>query len=432
MAKWAGYTVSVSCGEGLGHFQGTIVDADSASLTLCRPFRNGLPYAKSEVTLKAVYIKSLKIIECPSSESRPEQSIVCIANRKKHTVSEALQATPSPGKPVARSKPIDIQNKQTRGTAAGSGGRRRGKDYCLAETDASDPALARDFDFQTNLALFDKAKLWREMNEQPDLVRQTEEGRAMYRHDENVLGGRESGPLYLLPEGHRAPVSYVTDRGLTVPSAAGDLRRTMLNQLRAAGLLPASLVLLGRALADLALRLLPGPHCRIALLAADDWRGAASLVALRLLAAYGHEPTALLLPAAEPEPVLPEERRLYEMAGGMVVRETAELQEPDLLVLATAGLAAEEAVARRWAGALRCGAVLVEPTDDRPWRLSRARAALVASPPPALEHQTLSGVALYAAELCLPPPLLNALGMVWSAADRHLLRLHEREGEDDA
>lgn len=52
MSKWIGYAVSVNCGETLGCYQGTIVKADGGTLTLTKPFRNGFPYPKSEVTLK--------------------------------------------------------------------------------------------------------------------------------------------------------------------------------------------------------------------------------------------------------------------------------------------------------------------------------------------------------------------------------------------
>lgn len=52
------------------------------------------------------------------------------------------------------------------------GGTRRRGDQTLADVDARDPALAMDFDFESNLALFDKRALWEQMKIscKPDLV----------------------------------------------------------------------------------------------------------------------------------------------------------------------------------------------------------------------------------------------------------------------
>lgn len=52
MSNWVGYAVSVNCGETLGCYQGTILEADGMTITLTKAFRNGFPYPKSQVTLK--------------------------------------------------------------------------------------------------------------------------------------------------------------------------------------------------------------------------------------------------------------------------------------------------------------------------------------------------------------------------------------------
>lgn len=52
MSNWVGYAVSVNCGEPLGCYQGTILEADGNTITLTKAFRNGFPYPKSQVTLK--------------------------------------------------------------------------------------------------------------------------------------------------------------------------------------------------------------------------------------------------------------------------------------------------------------------------------------------------------------------------------------------
>ncbi|XP_013137537.1 PREDICTED: enhancer of mRNA-decapping protein 3 isoform X2 [Papilio polytes] len=129
MSSWVGYAVSVNCGEPLGCYQGTIVATDGSTITLTKAFRNGFPYPKSKVTLNAVDIKELKIIEETHgmlTEQTHSTVSVTKSNKKgqRATVCENLQANPSnlvnTGSPAAshvssvqagpgRSKPIDIQ-----------------------------------------------------------------------------------------------------------------------------------------------------------------------------------------------------------------------------------------------------------------------------------------------------------------------------------
>ncbi|CAH2240950.1 jg9686 [Pararge aegeria aegeria] len=100
MSKWVGYAVSVSCGEPLGCYQGTILEADGNTITLNKAFRNGFPYPKSQVTLNAADIKDLKIIEVnqPSAVEQSHSTVAVSKNNKKGqraTVCENLQANPS-------------------------------------------------------------------------------------------------------------------------------------------------------------------------------------------------------------------------------------------------------------------------------------------------------------------------------------------------
>ncbi|KAJ2948723.1 hypothetical protein O0L34_g7981 [Tuta absoluta] len=222
MSKWIGYAVSVNCGEPLGCYQGTILDADGTTITLAKAFRNGFPYPKSQVTLNAADIKDLKIIETKAPTSEQTHSTVAVTKTSKKTakttVCENLQANPSSSDYISgnqsqhgiagskagssrnapqqqRSKPIDIQGQRNNknnnnsgsyghsgstpkgrgagGAAPGDKARRR-NEACFGS--AADPGIDRDFDFEGNLALFDKRRLWEQMNSQkPDLVRQADD-----------------------------------------------------------------------------------------------------------------------------------------------------------------------------------------------------------------------------------------------------------------
>ncbi|CAK1584145.1 unnamed protein product [Parnassius mnemosyne] len=380
MSNWVGYAVSVNCGEPLGCYQGTILETDGSTITLTKAFRNGFPYPKSQVTLNAADIKDLKIIEesRPEPVKQTHSTVAVTKSNKKGqraTVCENLQANPSnvtsavnnqqiisnvnqthASKPVTstrstgqgptRSKPIDIQslkinkNNNHAGCQTGSwgaggvggvggstpGGRGRGtaqekarrrNEACFG--DAAEPALLDDFDFEGNLALFDKQALWEQMRNEtrPDVVRGAEEaggggggggGGAQLRHDESVLGAAPAAPRALwLPDELRGPLDYRTDDGVLLPSATSALRRRLWTALRESS--PAAAlcahVLLARACADVALRLVGGgrrldarnahqaPVC--VALAGAHRIGAAAVLCARLL--HAHAARAHVLPA---------------------------------------------------------------------------------------------------------------------------------------
>ncbi|KPJ07505.1 Enhancer of mRNA-decapping protein 3 [Papilio machaon] len=345
MSSWVGYAVSVNCGEPLGCYQGTIVETDGSTITLTKAFRNGFPYPKSKVTLNAVDIKELKIIE-ESQSAPPEQThstvSVTKSNKKgqRATVCENLQANPSnlvnivsnssgnnvsavqtgagrgppPGPPPGpcRSKPIDIQGPRSNknishsgfellsetycelmmmrcvgavgaacaggyaaaGSVGAGGGASRGRggaqekarrrnEACFG--DDAESAMHDDFDFEGNLALFDKQ----------------------------------------VPEELRA-CEYRTETGAAVPGVSDEVRRRLWAGLRgwAGGAGEAAGVLLARAAADVALQLVGGgrrldwrnahqaPVC--VAVAGPHRTGAAAVLAARLLASHGARAYVLL------------------------------------------------------------------------------------------------------------------------------------------
>ncbi|PZC76197.1 hypothetical protein B5X24_HaOG204877 [Helicoverpa armigera] len=99
MSNWVGYAISVNCGEPLGCYQGTILEADGSTITLTKAFRNGFPYPKSQVTLNAADIKDLKIIESRPEPAEQTHSTVAVTKGLKKaqraTVCENLQANPT-------------------------------------------------------------------------------------------------------------------------------------------------------------------------------------------------------------------------------------------------------------------------------------------------------------------------------------------------
>ncbi|XP_045777117.1 enhancer of mRNA-decapping protein 3 [Maniola jurtina] len=446
MSKWVGYAVSVNCGEPLGCYQGTILEADGNTITLTKAFRNGFPYPKSQVTLNAADIKDLKIIEQarPTAAKQTHSTVAVTKNNKKcqrATVCENLQANPShsniqqnannvnskavgaggpapppaPPAPPARSKPIDIQgstnHKNTTAGAAGSAGAgaaggaagrarpheraRRRDEACFG--DAAEPACSDDFDFEGNLALFDKQALWEEMRSaalaRPDVVPPS------FRHDENVLGAAPPPQHIRLPDELRGPLVYAADDGRAVPSAAPRLRRAFWLGMRRRALLDAALTLLARAAADVALRLAGGGRrleprnahqAPVAVvLAAHHRLGACGVETARLLAAHGVRAHVLLCGAsAQPCAELRHEVQSLQYAGGAVSARLSELPAPDVVVLALHDPLLDDAqephaAALRWAGSARAAVLALEPPASG-WEGVSCRAALQGGLPGAL------------------------------------------------
>ncbi|XP_041984498.1 enhancer of mRNA-decapping protein 3 [Aricia agestis] len=478
MSKWVGFAVSVNCGEPLGCYQGTIMEADGNTITLTKAFRNGFPYPKSQVTLNASDIKDLKIIEEATEQSSEKtHSTVSITKTSKKaqkaTVCENLQAIPaetgnqqnanntqhkgsgarSAASGPPRSKPIDIQgtrhNKNNNlsgsfgnpscstpkgqrggggtgggGAGAGGGGRDRAhrrNEACFG--DAADPALADDFDFEGNLALFDKRALWERMRGRPDVVRAADDA-ARYRHDENVLGAAPAPAAIALRDELRVG-SYSTDDGATVPAAADRLRRDLWRALHHHRLADSALLLLARAAADLALRLAGGGRrleprnahqtpVAVAAVGAHSL-GACGVAAARLLASHGVHAHVLLAggPAGGAgNAALRRELAAFALAGGVVHACAERLPVPDVVVLALhepAGGAedggAERGAALGWARGAR-GAVLALEPPAGGWGVE-LRASLVAGLPPAP-----AGLGrVFLANVAPPPALLRELGV---------------------
>ncbi|XP_063386152.1 uncharacterized protein LOC134672182 [Cydia fagiglandana] len=336
MAQWEGFSVSVRCGSPLGCYQGTILAADGASITLTKPFRNGFPYPKAQVTLKASDIKSLEIISGKTSGGTAHSTVPVVGKKRvpRATVGESLQEqAPAPPPPVvnkskpARSKPIDIQAKNRNNTHAGSYGAtgstpktrmaggdkaRRKNEACFGS--AALEAVDNDFDFEGNLALFDKEALWQQMR--PDVVRVAAARDEMaaggkLRHDQNVLRttAPDTAPV-TVPPALRGARDYVTDSGTRLPSVSAALRGRLWAGLRRTDdeTQHTARALFARATADVALKLVGGTRRldprnahqrpRAGVVAGRGAGAAAAVSTARLLRAHGVDTYVVPLDAA--------------------------------------------------------------------------------------------------------------------------------------
>ena len=126
-----------------------------------------------------------------------------------------------------------------------------------------DSFLGDDFDFEKNLALFDKQAVFREIEDssvheqssRPSTDRQP----AKYKHDENVL---DSGPIVykqIEVRGEQAEQHYVTDTGMVVPAVSYLTRCKLFAAAESFGLSKErQLEMVGRSASEMVMQLVGG------------------------------------------------------------------------------------------------------------------------------------------------------------------------------
>lgn len=129
-------------------------------------------------------------------------------------------------------------------------------------TSVDDPLLHEDFDFEGNLALFDKQAIWDslEAGKKPDVVQHavSAQQQKKYRHDENVIVSEpaEMRQIESLFEGSE---DFVTDEGLIIPTIPAFVRMKIEICAQKCGLsMQRQLDMLARGATDLAILLLGG------------------------------------------------------------------------------------------------------------------------------------------------------------------------------
>lgn len=307
--NWVGKSISITCTDPGGVFQGTIKEVSPEAITIFRVFRNGLPVPKpdTEVTIASVNITNLELIPAtPSSNltthaiSKPSPikhpnfpappGIDCGPRDAQARIPIPGTSRSAPGKasPITgsasvmnngkffptngfgarnASKPLDISTGQKNGNGNGNykGDRKKSRRYNNKNetfgTPVDDPMMDEDFDFEKNLALFDKQAIWDEIDatQKPDLLRQTVPmQRRKYRHDENVISS-EPAQLRQIEVDYNSSRDYVTGEGLIVPSIPLIVRNRVQTAAEALGLSwERQCDILARGTTEIALQLLGG------------------------------------------------------------------------------------------------------------------------------------------------------------------------------
>ncbi|TKS69759.1 Enhancer of mRNA-decapping protein 3 LSM16 protein -like protein [Collichthys lucidus] len=252
---WLGSVVSINCGLTLGVYQGQVSSVDRASQTISlrQPYHNGVRCPVPEVTFSAMDIKELKFLDIQNTVDKPssvqgaasEPSSVPSgrqgqSNKITHPHVTSSSSSHSSTAPItilrrAPTAPANIRGatqatpKKNSVRNGGAAAPMRPKDdECFG--DGTEEDLDTDFDFEGNLALFDKAAVF------------------------SQIDGTNS-------HSNRAQHHSTPDSGLVVPSVSYELHKRILAAAERWGLSPERrLETIGVCSSQMALTLLGGPN----------------------------------------------------------------------------------------------------------------------------------------------------------------------------
>lgn len=192
--------------------------------------------------------RSISMSECTSNNKNVVQNNLPLNNLKSKLVDiEPIQSLPESGQSSLKSgTPIKKEK-----------WKKKWKDEaCFVNSVES---TVPDFDFEKNLALFNKEAVWKEINlQKPDVLQQAQacKKNTKYRHDENVIATNPTAFRQIVVP---APDSreYVSDDGLVIPSITQELRRQLFAAAIKMGVSQERQTeLMGRAATEMALQLL--------------------------------------------------------------------------------------------------------------------------------------------------------------------------------
>jgi len=503
---WLGCRVSLDCG-GLGHFQGVIskVSLDSHHVTLKNPFQNGIPCKFAEITLGADDIQDLVILEKKSeieaagakSKQGKQSTVLEVKKQKqnqKHTVkrqdsrekvedgsggggtghprdaagfqplmSLILDNNQKPGyrtspKKELRSRTPNTRNNGGGGYGGGYGGARtpnRTERFRMKDEDCFSPSVLdmnEEFDFEKNLAMFDKpgvmAEIEQELSNKPDIIRLVDTNlrkpEPKYRNDENVLGNQKT-EYRQIETGEVMETEYTTDAGLIVPAISLQLRENLVQALQDHGFdVSKQSELMARAATDLCLQLIGGAHRLAAnnthqlplavILCGASKSAVYGVSTARHLAGHGVR-TQIYLPESmgrlDNSLLLEQELRLYRLTGGKVVTKGKDLPKTSVDVIVNALEDEEMCVQQRiqpwhraavaWASGLKAPVLALDPPPEIPVLVPRM--SLVGLLP--LAHPAKCGQ-LYLANLAVPKNLFKEVGIKYSSpfGSKFVISLH--------
>lgn len=461
MAQWVGYLVSIKCADDIGTFQGEIISASASAIILTKVFCNGFPCDQNEIKIRADCILDLKLID-KQKDNLEEPSIITIAKpiAKRVTRTQSTSETHNTSNKSSgstgvhsKSKPIDIEvkppNEQANNSFKNNTPSKKEKnnrkwmkgwrdEECFGMS-MEQSNISKDFDFEKNLALFNKQAVWDEINaHKPDVVKHLDNRKpTKYRHDENVITTCPASYRQItVPK--QDFCEYVTDDGLIIPSISRALRKRLWEVAERVGLTWEKRIdLIGRAACEISIQLIGGGHRlnprnihqwpTVVLLCGPHKQGAIGVNTARQLASHGVE--TIVFTVSMDAAILKKEISLYMLTKNRILNNVSDLPAvSDLIIVA-----------------------LCEDTDNpkhypllSDWVNKNKAPVLALDPPPAgtpgitpkfsllpvlpLPHSSNNGK-LYLCNLGFPVDIFNEVGIKYMSpfGPKFVIPLHPKE-----
>ncbi|XP_054278956.1 enhancer of mRNA-decapping protein 3-like [Macrosteles quadrilineatus] len=370
-----GANVSIKCFDGLGVYQGSVLDVNSENQSIClgKPFKNGFACTEPQIVLSAHIIESIKIVE---NIDEPDASVAStivvpkpVPKRAHRPVSENIahfkpNVNTTPNKQFAKPAPKlsesprkALNDADTFQSALFANSNKKNPRHKWTERDEAcfgesikPHQMMKEFDFEKNLALFNKKAVFEEINanQRPDVVKQTDRPNRNYKIEEVQSRFRQIA----VPQTYYK--EYITDEGMVVPSLTPSLLSQLLVAMEEAELtFPRQAELMGRAVAEVSIPLLGGPHrlnpvnsqqCPVVVVLAGSHRpGALAVNSARQLATQGVDTMVFLSHPTLYDENVNRELNLYRLTGQKITDNVNELptSNVDLVIV---GLADERTV----------------------------------------------------------------------------------------
>ncbi|XP_050535796.1 enhancer of mRNA-decapping protein 3 [Daktulosphaira vitifoliae] len=425
--QYKGCCVSIDCIDG-SVVQGEVsgMTDDNETLILKRPFKNGIPFKEPEIQIKATMIANLKIIKAHIEMDREFDSQLVIDEKKSVSMKQN-------NKQKIKSK--NIPNTVSDQSSQYFTNHKERNDACFGVS--LDNIVKEDFDFEKNLALFNKKAFYNKLHKKPDLVPQEKISNNKYKHNENVL---HSTPVKFRQVTVPSPAvnEYITDDGLVVPSITSELRWKLFNLVEENGLTSGRQnEIIGRAATEMVLQLLGGSYRfnprnehqwpRVVVLCGPNRSGAMGVNCARQLSSYGVHTVVVLSEPGLYTPQLANEMSLYQFTTGRLITSAAELHgllDPDFVVVALADEQTDTISHNivNWAKSVRAPLMAIDPPCDGTPSIS-VKYSLVPSLP--LSYSESNGK-IYLCNMAIPTQVFHLAGIQYKSpfGSKSVIPLH--------
>lgn len=278
MSEWIGTSISLYLRSSDDVYQGRIEKAATNYITISHVFRNGLPLPDCELTFQSTNISNIEIIE----EKNEPKTIILSKPKPRKYIPQA------PSSPIPFQIKTSTPNKQLNTFA-------NHKDRQCFQDSVLDEASIPNFDFEKNLALFDK----KQFDNTTQKGRLSSFTRNSYKCHENVLEPIRISPYgveLLHDEGD--VIKYVTSNGFVIPSLKPVMLEKIRDVLNEIGFsMERQNELFARCIVDMVLQMIGGdrrlqPHNQhqaptVAVLCSNQNQGIVGIICARQLSGLG-------------------------------------------------------------------------------------------------------------------------------------------------